>query len=110
MRSSRSWGIGDFADLADLATISGKEGAGFLLVNPLHAAEPRPPVEDSPYLPTTRRFFNPLYIRVEDIPEYGYLDPRPGPRGGTARRACTPPIGRRPVGPKFQLRSQTRRA
>ena len=74
VRSSRSWGIGDLADLADLATISGQEGAGFVLVNPLHAAEPRPPVEDSPYLPTTRRFFNPLYLRVEDIPEFGYLD------------------------------------
>ena len=74
VRSSRSWGIGDFADLADLATVSGQEGAGFLLVNPLHAAEPRPPVEDSPYLPTTRRFFNPLYLRVEEIPEFGYLD------------------------------------
>lgn len=75
VRSSRSWGIGDFADLADLAAISAQEGAGFLLVNPLHAAEPRPPIEDSPYLPTTRRFFNPLYLRVQEIPEYGYLDP-----------------------------------
>ena len=74
LRSSRSWGIGDFADLADLAAVSAGEGAGFVLVNPLHAAEPRPPVEDSPYLPTTRRFFNPLYIRVEEIPEYAYLD------------------------------------
>jgi 4-alpha-glucanotransferase len=74
-RSSRSWGIGDFADLADLAAVASAEGAAFVLVNPLHAAEPRPPVEDSPYLPTTRRFFNPLYIRVEDIPEYAYLDP-----------------------------------
>ena len=74
VRSSRSWGIGDLADLADLAALSGsRHGAGFLLTNPLHAAEPVPPVEPSPYLPTTRRFFNPLYIRVEDIPEYGYL-------------------------------------
>ncbi|MCX6500550.1 MAG: 4-alpha-glucanotransferase, partial [Arthrobacter sp.] len=76
VRSSRSWGIGDFADLADLAAVAAAEGADFVLVNPLHAAEPRPPVEDSPYLPTTRRFFNPLYIRVEDIPEFAYLDPR----------------------------------
>ncbi len=75
VRSSRSWGIGDFADLADLATLSAADGAGFVLVNPLHAAEPRPPVEDSPYLPTTRRFFNPLYLRVEEIPECAYLDP-----------------------------------
>ncbi|HEY8295560.1 MAG TPA: 4-alpha-glucanotransferase [Micrococcaceae bacterium] len=80
VRSSRSWGIGDFADLGDLAVISAdRHGAGFVLVNPLHAAEPVPPVEPSPYLPATRRFFNPLYIRVEDIPEYGYL--APGPRG-----------------------------
>ena len=75
MRSSRSWGIGDFADLADLAAVTGEQGAGFLLVNPLHAAEPAPPVEDSPYLPATRRFFNPLYLRIEEIPEYGYLGP-----------------------------------
>ena len=75
VRSSRSWGIGDFSDLADLAAMTGQEGAGFLLVNPLHAAEPRPPIEDSPYLPTTRRYFNPLYLRVEEIPEYGYLGP-----------------------------------
>jgi len=76
VRSSRSWGIGDFADLADLAAIAGAEhGAGFVLVNPLHAAEPVPPGEPSPYLPTTRRFFNPLYIRIEEIPEYAYLDP-----------------------------------
>ncbi|GAB3525267.1 4-alpha-glucanotransferase [Arthrobacter monumenti] len=79
VRSKRSWGIGDLADLADLAAISGAgPGAGFVLVNPLHAAEPAPPVEPSPYLPTSRRFFNPLYIRVEDIPEHGYL--RGGPR------------------------------
>lgn len=75
VRSARSWGVGDFADLADLAAIGAAEGASFVLVNPLHAAEPVPPIEDSPYLPTTRRFVNPLYLRVEDIPEYAYLAP-----------------------------------
>jgi len=74
VRSSRSWGIGDFADLADLAAISGAQhGAGFILINPLHASDPAPPVEPSPYLPSSRRFFHPLYIRVEDIDEYAYL-------------------------------------
>jgi 4-alpha-glucanotransferase len=76
VRSKRSWGIGDFADLADLATLSGARGADYVLVNPLHAAEPVPPVQPSPYSPSTRRFFNPLYIRVEDIPEIAYLKPR----------------------------------
>lgn len=76
VRSKRSWGIGDFADLADLAALSGARGADYVLVNPLHAAEPVPPVQPSPYSPSTRRFFNPLYIRVEDIPEIAYLKPR----------------------------------
>lgn len=76
VRSKRSWGIGDFADLADLAAISGERGADYVLVNPLHAAEPVPPVQPSPYSPSTRRFFNPLYIRIEAIPELAYLRPR----------------------------------
>jgi 4-alpha-glucanotransferase len=45
-----------------------------VLINPLHAAEPLPPVSSSPYLPMTRRYVSPLYLRVEDIPEYGELD------------------------------------
>ncbi len=74
VRSRASWGMGDLVDLADLAWLSGHEcGADFLLVNPLHAAEPTVPVTPSPYLPTTRRFVNPLYIRVEDITEAAYL-------------------------------------
>src|SRR6478609_5721175 len=76
VRSKRSWGIGDFADLADLAAVSGARGADYVLVNPLHAAEPVPPVQPSPYSPSTRRFFNPLYIRIEAIPELAYLRPR----------------------------------
>ncbi|XVX21222.1 4-alpha-glucanotransferase [Actinomycetota bacterium] len=73
-RSSRSWGVGDLADLADLADWAGRDlGADFVLVNPLHAAEPIAPMEPSPYLPTTRRFVNPIYLRVEDIPEVAYL-------------------------------------
>ena len=71
VRSRASWGHGDLHDLADLATWSGGElGADFVLVNPLHAAEPRPPVSPSPYLPMSRRQISPLYLRIEDIPEY----------------------------------------
>ncbi|HEY0189422.1 MAG TPA: 4-alpha-glucanotransferase [Cellulomonas sp.] len=74
VRSRASWGAGDLRDLADLAWLSAHEGgAGFVLVNPLHAAEPVPPVTPSPYLPTTRRFVSPLYLRVEDIDEAAYL-------------------------------------
>lgn len=74
VRSQGSWGIGDLADLADLAAWGGRElGADFVLVNPMHAGEPYPPVSPSPYLPTTRRFASPLYLRPETLPEYADL-------------------------------------
>jgi 4-alpha-glucanotransferase len=74
VRSRGSWGHGDLRDLADLAAWSGGElGADFVLVNPLHAAEPVTPISPSPYLAMTRRYLSPLYLRVEDIPEYGRL-------------------------------------
>lgn len=73
VRSERSWGMGDFADLGDLAAVAGARGADFLLVNPIHAAEVTSPIEPSPYLPATRRFLAPLYVRPEDIPEALHL-------------------------------------
>lgn len=74
VRSRDSWGIGDLADLTDLATWSAHEGgADFVLVNPLHAPAPVTPMSASPYLPATRRFANPMYLRVEQIREYGAL-------------------------------------
>lgn len=74
VRSRASWGVGDLADLAEIASLAGqRSGADFVLVNPLAAAEPAGPMTPSPYLPTTRRFVNPLYVRVEDIREAGYL-------------------------------------
>ena len=74
VRSRRSWGIGDLADLADLGWLAAHEtGADFLLINPLHAAEPVAPMTPSPYLPSTRRFVNPIYVRPEAIPEAAYL-------------------------------------
>ncbi|WP_296665134.1 4-alpha-glucanotransferase [Demequina sp.] len=74
LRSARSWGIGDLADLADLCALGkARADAEFVLINPLHASEPVPPISNSPYLPSSKRFMSPLYIRVEDIPEVAYL-------------------------------------
>ena len=74
IRSERSWGVGDLDDLTELASWAGRDhDADFVLVNPMHAAEPYPPVSPSPYLPTTRRFASPLYLRPERIPEYSAL-------------------------------------
>ena len=76
-RSQQSWGIGDVTDLTDLAVWSAfRHGADYVLVNPLHAAAPTTPMEPSPYLPTSRRFINPLYLRVEAIPEFADLTKR----------------------------------
>ncbi|MEH0147291.1 4-alpha-glucanotransferase [Corynebacterium sp. Q4381] len=73
VRSEQSWGVGDFEDLGRLAEVVAAEGADYLLINPVHAAQPVPPVEDSPYLPTSRRFVNPIYISVEAVPEFSWL-------------------------------------
>jgi 4-alpha-glucanotransferase len=67
-RSTRSWGIGDLGDLAELGRRSAELGAGMILVNPLHAADPTFPQQPSPYSPSSRLFRNPLYLRVEDVP------------------------------------------
>jgi 4-alpha-glucanotransferase len=76
VRSQASWGMGDLRDLADLVTWSGRDlGAGFVLVNPLHAAGPVAPMEPSPYYPSSRRFVNPIYLRVDDVPEVALLPP-----------------------------------
>ena len=72
-RSSSSWGIGDASDLADLAAVCADKGADFLLINPVHASQPVSPLENSPYLPVSRRWLNPIYIRPESIEEYASL-------------------------------------
>jgi 4-alpha-glucanotransferase len=76
VRSEQSWGVGDLTDLEDIAVWSAAEHqADFVLINPLHVAEPVPPMEPSPYLPSSRRFSNPLYLRLERIPEYAVASP-----------------------------------
>ncbi|MEJ2000382.1 MAG: 4-alpha-glucanotransferase [Maritimibacter sp.] len=68
LRSDRSWGIGDFRDLADLMRIAAEAGADFVGINPLHALFLANPKRISPFTPSNRRFLNPLYIAMDDLP------------------------------------------
>ena len=75
VRSRNGWGIGDLTDLADLAVWSAtQQFGGYVLINPLHASQSAPPLEPSPYLPATRRYINPIYIRPDAVPEFSELN------------------------------------
>ncbi|MGA4848897.1 4-alpha-glucanotransferase [Streptomyces sp. G5(2025)] len=76
--SRDSWGMGDLGDLTELAAWSGHAlNAGFIQVNPLHAAVPGVPggpgSDPSPYRPSSRRFPDPVHLRVEAVPEFARL-------------------------------------
>src|SRR5262249_31063114 len=76
LRSRESWGMGDLADLRRLADWSaGALEAGAIVLNPLHAPLPLIPQEPSPYFPSSRRYRNPLYLRVEEVPGAAAVGP-----------------------------------
>ncbi|HLQ60496.1 MAG TPA: 4-alpha-glucanotransferase, partial [Candidatus Acidoferrales bacterium] len=68
LRSQKSWGLGDLADLRRLATWSRGRGAAFLMTSPLGAALPTLPQEPSPYYASSRIWLNPLHLRLEEVP------------------------------------------
>ncbi|MDR3128124.1 MAG: 4-alpha-glucanotransferase [Bifidobacteriaceae bacterium] len=76
VRSTTSWGVGDFEDLAiSCEKAAGENKADFMLINPTHAAEPLGHITPSPYLPSSRLFLNNIYIRPNTIPEFNNLSP-----------------------------------
>ena len=70
LRSERSWGVGDLEDLRTVTTWSAGQGAGLVLVNPMHAGPPVLPLDPSPYSPSSRRFRAPQYLRPEQTLDY----------------------------------------
>jgi 4-alpha-glucanotransferase len=75
LHSGESWGMGDFGDLKTVAARSAAElDAGVLLVNPVQAFSPAHPVERSPYSPSSRRFANPIYLRVTATEAFANAD------------------------------------
>lgn len=71
IRSERNWGVGDFGDLRAMIEFCAQAGAGMLLLNPVHALFPDAPTHASPYSPSSRTWFNTMYLDVEAIAEFG---------------------------------------
>lgn len=68
--SENNLGIGNYSDLAQLGYILGKNGAGLIGVNPLHANRGDQPENASPYSPDSRMFMNYLYLDVTAVDEF----------------------------------------
>jgi 4-alpha-glucanotransferase len=85
-RSRGSWGIGDLADLAGLGRWTRSLGGGCVMINPLSAPTPVPLIEPSPYYPSSRRYRNPLFLRIEEVPGFESLGEQ-GARLANAGRA-----------------------
>ncbi len=68
-RSRRSWGSAILGDLSRLFEVMGRTlGMDTVLANPLCAVPPIHPQESSPYSPSSRRYLNPLYLSITDVP------------------------------------------
>ncbi|WP_306141631.1 4-alpha-glucanotransferase [Roseibium sp. MMSF_3412] len=68
LKSERNLGLGDYADLANLARTLGEKGAGFLGINPIHDWGWSTTDIASPYSPSHRGFLNTLHIAADAIP------------------------------------------
>ena len=69
LQSTRSWGIGDFDDLARLGEMAAGIGASGILVSPLHAPSMGWPDRGSPYSPSSRLALNPLFVSLPKAAE-----------------------------------------
>ncbi len=70
LRSADSWAMGDYGDLRTIVERAASDGAGVVLLNPLHAETPVLPVAASPYSPSSRRFRSAVSLRMSAVPEY----------------------------------------
>ena len=68
IRSQDNWGIGDFRDLERMMKTAGKTwNAATIGLQPLHALTPG---LRSPYSPSSRLCWNPLYLNLENVTEF----------------------------------------
>ncbi|MFM7390220.1 MAG: 4-alpha-glucanotransferase [Vampirovibrionales bacterium] len=68
--SDTNWGIGDTVEAHRLVEWSAKQGASFVGLNPLHESFPHLPQDCSPYSPSSRLFFNWLYLHLPAVDEF----------------------------------------
>lgn len=70
LHTERSWGAGDFGDLADLAQWTASLGGDLVGTLPLLAAFLDEPCDPSPYTPVSRLFWNEFFVNVVAAPEF----------------------------------------
>ncbi len=70
VHSNRNWGMGDFSDLNRIVDWCAEEGAAMVGLNPMHALFPHNPAHSSPYSPSSRMYFNVLYLDVEAVADF----------------------------------------
>ncbi|MEO8457206.1 MAG: 4-alpha-glucanotransferase [Chloroflexota bacterium] len=69
LQSERSWGSGDFSDLASLAAWTAELGGETVSTLPLFAQFLDQPFVPSPYSPASRLFWNEFYLDVSASPD-----------------------------------------
>ncbi|HLZ83018.1 MAG TPA: glycogen debranching protein GlgX [Caulobacteraceae bacterium] len=68
IRRTGDQGVGDFTTLGALGEAAAARGAAVLGINPLHALFPGDRERASPYYPSDRRFLDPLYLDLHEVP------------------------------------------
>ncbi|HEX7232176.1 MAG TPA: 4-alpha-glucanotransferase [Candidatus Binatia bacterium] len=69
LNSDRSWGAGDYTDLAAFAEFVGDYKGSAVATLPMLASFLDEPFNPSPYAPVSRLFWNEFYLDVTSIPE-----------------------------------------
>ncbi len=72
LRRDGDQGVGDFTTLRRLGEKSAQAGAALVAINPLHALFSQDRSRASPYYPSDRRFLDPLYIDLADLPDAAF--------------------------------------
>lgn len=85
LRTRRHDAAADLTDLGALFDWAGGHGADTVLTLPMVAGFSDPPVEPSPYAPSSRRFWNELVVDVHRLPD-GPPPPAPPPAVGADGR------------------------